>query len=129
MFHYQLESIEKQAKQEKLNILQDIKRNEEFARRILTSAEGKGTLNHKKRKEKSPSTTYSDTEDSISDHEEPAYKKIHLRKQISKLQAISDRQRASKSNKQKLGDALHSMDQNELDNDLNLIKQVSILYT
>ncbi|CAO3613367.1 unnamed protein product [Mucor hiemalis] len=125
MFTYELEAIDKHVEYEKSNIYQDIRRNEDFARKLVTS-EGKistGGIFNKKRKEKSPSTPHSDTEDSLSaDEEQPAFKKIHLSQKMSKLQAISDRQKTARS-KQRQEDLLDYKDQIELDNDFFLMKQ------
>lgn len=126
MYNYELEAIENHVEYEKLNIYQDIKRNKDFARKLVTS-EGKistGGIPNKKRKEKSPSTPHSDTEDFLSADEEqqPAFKKIHLSQKMSKLQAISDRQKTARS-RQRQEDLLDYRDQVELDNDLFLMKQ------
>ncbi|KAI9271139.1 hypothetical protein EDC94DRAFT_656032 [Helicostylum pulchrum] len=120
MYQYQLEMVEKQVEHERLQILEDINQKTDFARRVIIS---EGSLNvsstTKKRKEISPS--YSETDETESDVEQNiGFKKIHLKKKISKLQAISDRQRASKKN---LEDALSIDNQEDLDLDMMMIKK------
>ncbi|GAA5799990.1 hypothetical protein HPULCUR_005411 [Helicostylum pulchrum] len=120
MYQYQLEMVEKQVEHERLQILEDINQKTDFARRVIIS---EGSLNvsstTKKRKEISPS--YSETDETESDVEQNiGFKKIHLKKKISKLQSISDRQRASKKN---LEDALSIDNQEDLDLDMMMIKK------
>ncbi|KAI8071898.1 hypothetical protein BDF21DRAFT_80568 [Thamnidium elegans] len=120
MYQYQLEMVEKQVEHERLQILEDINQKTDFARRVILS---EGSLSNgsttKKRKEISPS--YSETDETESDTEQNnGFKTIHLKKKISKLQAISDRQRASKKS---IEDALNITNQEDLDLDMIMIKK------
>ncbi|KAI9356381.1 hypothetical protein BD770DRAFT_390092 [Pilaira anomala] len=121
MYNYQLQMVDKQVEDEKAKILEDIKQKTDFARRVIIS---EGSLNNgivtKKRKEISPSS-HSETEEVEPELQSNyCFKKIHLKKKIGKLQAISDRQRASKKS---LEDALNIVDHEELDLDMAMMKK------
>lgn len=71
-----------------------------------------------KRKHKSPSL--SDTEEETTELEKP-YKRIHLKKKIGKLQAISNRQKSTKYNKKYLDE--DASNQDDLENDITMMRK------
>ncbi|KAI7882309.1 uncharacterized protein EV154DRAFT_33372 [Mucor mucedo] len=112
MYEFQLQSIDKQVQHEKALVLQDIEQKADFANRVVTS---EGT---RKRKHKSP-TAVTDSEDE-SEGEEVEFHRIHLKKKMGRLQAISDRQKATKFKKYHDDDVPN---QEELQHDITMMRQ------